>query len=765
MTNLQREQILRQAADAYHNGDPTMSDADFDFYRTIHIARREQTPDDPIWEDTILDKVGAAPAAQSGFRKVRHSSQMMSLDNVFVGDDGSIDEVIAWLNKLDGEGVLIIAEPKIDGLSVRLRYVDGNLVSAVTRGDGFTGDDVTENVKASGMVPTSLSLPVHGLLEINGEVYMSFGTFAALNLIQAAASEDPYANPRNAAAGILRRKDPTQVRGLSFLAHGVPVGNFQGNYGMEMERLEGLGLRVPIHRMLFRDARDTVNDMPIDLAWLEDVVKDCNFPTDGVVLKVASLSRQDQMGCTSRAPRWAVAVKFQQEEVETTLKAITIQVGRSGVLTPVAELEPVLVDGTTVSRASLHNEDQINRLGVRPGDRVVIRKAGAIVPEVMRKVPGAALPKELSTAEDPHRAEAASMYGVPEGEVTEAQRFTGKSSNFGAAYGMLTGHYDIGAALGGKCPSCGGEIEQRQTAGRAIVKGAYGGAKVWACTNTSECPAQLAARIEHMASRDCLNLDQLGGEACDAIANQEGMGGLIRHPLDILEKGAPWFARLTWTTESGGTMTFGESRAAKVALAIQAAWRLPLNHWIAALGIPTIGKNTSKEISRLVRNSESLMNAFTAPAGLFWQMCNSYDNEVKKAWYEELKAQYAISPRLGPVSLKKLVEFVSSQEGQYAVQMIPYSVVSDNFAPVPAKVDTSVAGPIAGKTFVITGTLSLPREHFVKLIEEAGGKVSGSVSKSTDYLLAGDKAGSKLAKAKSLGVAVLTEEEFNNLVV
>ncbi len=771
-----------------------MTDTEFDAMWKEHTDSRAATPGDPVWQDTILDRIGAEPSAQSGFVKIAHSVPLMSLDNVFVGDDGSIDEILRWINrtwKTLGVDLQIIGEPKIDGLSLRLVYFNGELQTAATRGDGSIGEDVTANVIASGIVPLRLHLPVHGMLEINGETYMTFRNFEVLNARQADLGLPLYANPRNAAAGILRRKDPTQARGLSFLAHGVAVGAVEADYVREMLRLNGLGLNTPRQKSLkiagelpTRDD-EFQSDAGHTAMWLNAVNDDLNYPVDGVVLKVARFAFQEELGCTSRAPRWAIAVKFQQEEVETTLKEITIQVGRSGVLTPVAELEPVLVDGTTVSRATLHNEDHVNRLGVRPGDRVVIRKAGAIIPEVLRVVEGGnAIPSRHSTAEfsreqldtaraelltvgnmieagqlpaefDVYRRIAASAYGVADDEVTDEQRKDAKSLAFWTAY-TPAWKYHLGWATQWTCPSCG---EKSVVAQRDEKKGSV----KWLCSNTLRCPAQLAARIEHMASRDCLNIDQLGGEVCDAIARQEGAGGLIRHPFDVMGKRAPWFARLTWETESGGRMTFGESRAAKVEAAILATRTLPLNRWIAALGIPSIGKNTSKEISRLVRNVEALGNACSAPAGLFYQMIISYEEDPKKEFYETLKTRYAISPRLGPVSLGRLMDFVSSDDGMHALRLIPASVVSDNYAPEPTKVDPASAGPLTGKTFVITGTLSQPREHFQKLIEGAGGKVSGSVSKSTDYLLAGDKAGSKLAKAGSLGVTIIDEQGLQEL--
>lgn len=792
--NIRIENILTEATDAYHNGCPIMTDAEFDRLWAEHKTNRAATPDDPIWQNTVLDRVGARPLDQSGFAKVRHSSPMLSLDNVFLKDGGDASEVIAWLGKLweqaeQYEMFTVIGEPKIDGLSVRVTYVDQRLVSVVTRGDGETGDNVTAN--ACGFIPSTIGVDAPALLEVSGEVFMTSASFEEINAKQEKLGEELYANPRNAAGGMLRRKDPSTVSGLSFLAHGVVKGATTPRYDTDMRLLTHYGIptveqgTLHVRGKATGDANPFVPGVSVLTSWLYTIYEGAAFPVDGVVLKLPMFADHERLGATSRAPRWAVAVKFRQEEVETTLRGITVQVGRSGVLTPVAELEPVLVDGSTVSRATLHNEAQINRLGVRPGDRVVIRKAGAIIPEVVRRVETAApdstenrLPIDLARIElnnigfeirenggkvpegtDVHRRVAARVHAIPEGSVTEEQRRAAEALTFMAAYSPDSrGSFHLGSAIAWECPSCG----QKSV---VAIQDEPEGDRRWICNNALRCPAQMSARIEHMASRDCLNLDQLGGEACDAIANQEGAGGLIRHPFDILSKRAPWFARLTWTTESGGSMTFGESRAAKVEAAIQAAENLPLHRWIAALGIPTIGKNTSKEISRLCRTPESVMNACQCPDGLFWQMINSYEHEVRRVRYEKLKARYAVSSRLGPVSLRNLVDFFDSDAGRYAYGLIPASVRSDNFSPEPPKVTVSSSdAPLSGKNFVITGTLSLPREHFVKVIEEKGGKVAGSVSKNTDYLLAGEKAGSKLAKAGSLGVQVLSEAEFSAML-
>jgi len=731
------EEKLREAAEAYYNGTPNMSDRDYDSLWREHTLLRGMFPDDPAFKDTILDRVGAAPSDRSGFQKVAHSVKMESLDNAFVASDGSIGDVFKWLNRIN-ESIpstsRIIAEPKIDGLSLRVTYVDGHLLQAVTRGNGAVGDDVTANVIAASIVPLVLSGLCYGKLSINGEVYMPFYEFQNLCLRAKTAGEDVPANPRNAASGILRRKDPAKVahQGLRFMTHGIAEGATELGYDMETYRLNKLGLQFPFQRAMLANGMVTdTSGVQISLAWLKEIVEASDYPVDGVVLKVCGYSFRDQLGSTSRAPIWAIAVKFQQEEVETTLNGITVQVGRTGTLAPVAELEPVEVDGTVVSRASLHNQGQINRLNLRIGDRVIIRKAGAIIPEVLRSVTY----EELKAAE-PALQGARAMFNLPD-------------------------------HIGHQCPSCGsGNIVTRDImlkAGRAVGKSTsvkVPDAIVWACGNTAGCPAQLAARIEYMAGRDCLNLEGLGTEACDAIANQGGMGGLIRHPFDILEKQAPWFARLTWETASGGRMTFGESRAMKVVQAIKRAQLLPLDRWIASLGIHTIGKNTSKEITRLAMSVNSLMTATTHETGLFYKMLASHDGS-DKVTYNMLKERYAVSHHLGPVSLRNLCEFVASEAGCYALDKIPDAVKSDNYSPEPPKEKT---GALAGKTFVVTGTLSAPRNEIHALIEANGGKIASSISKSTDVLVAGDKAGSKLKKAADLGIPVWDEEQLGKAV-
>jgi len=703
-----REELLTKAAAAYHNGASTdgMTDAVWDKHWREHAAARAENPDDPVWECTILDKVGAVSTSGS---KVRHSEPMLSLDNVFVGENDSITELLAWLlSKRNSLGMCaIVAEPKIDGLSVRLTYVDGHLKLAATRGDGFYGEDVTANVRAGKLVPLHMNVaPASGnTTEVGGEVFMAYDVLAALNKVRVAAGDPPYANPRNAAAGILRRSDPSEAHHLSFLAHGV-VDLEGGSYSAAAQRLDGMRF-VPRRRFL-----GSLEELEgrLGSSLFEHLFGSFGswIPTDGLVFKLDGAAERALMGETSRAPRWAVALKFKQEQVETTLNAITVQVGRTGTLTPVGELDPVEVDGSVVSRVTLHNEDQVNRLNLCVGDRVVIQKAGGVIPQLVESVT--------------HR------------------EIESKKGEIRPPFSLL-GH------VGGKCPRCGSaDVGLRMNADKSSDK--RGTLASYACLDPS-CSAQMAARIEHMASRACLDLDMLGGEAAVAVAALR-----IPHPFTVLLWPDTLFASLTWPTQSGGKMTMGKSRGQKVYQAIQRASELPLSRWLASLGIPAVGKNTSKEISRLCRTREDVILACVSPTGLFKAMLDD------EATFSATKATFGISHHLGPVSVRKLVEFCGDVVNRDYMRAIPDSVVSDNYDPLPSE----PSGALAGKTFVVTGTLSESRSVIQKWITDAGGTAGSSVSKKTDYLVAGEKAGSKLKKANDLGVAVLTEDDLKALI-
>lgn len=715
-----RERQLREASEAYYNGTPIMEDAEFDKLWRVHQAVREEFPDAEVWKDTILDQVGVAPA---GDRKVKHSSKMMSLDNVFVGEGGDITEIKEWVDKTlakIGPDSDLVLEPKIDGLSVRVTYEDSKLVRVVTRGDGETGDDVTHIIRKAKLLPGELSnmfspapdKPAFPAMDIefNAEVYMSQQDFLHLVEAQAAADEKVASNPRNAASGILMSKSGANCNYLSIIPHGVTESFRQ--YGCEdyngaMIMLAAVtGLALPEFAMLHAGSVEHLQET------LEEL-KNQDYPTDGVVIKVNNLDEFATLGNTSRAPRGAVAVKFEQPEVETTLNSITVQVGRTGVLTPVAELEPVELDGSVVSRATLNNQDHMDRLGIQVGDTVRIRKAGAIIPEIVESV----TQREFL-------------------EIAQKQELKVKIDKRASA--------PLPDLIGHKCPSCGStDLQVREE-----------GATVWYCVNPG-CPAQLAAKLEHIASRQCLNIDQMGKEVCEEIAFRVSSGidtgHQVNHPFDVLHNPVSYFANLSWKTENGKKMTLGESRAKKLVASIEKAKKLPLNRWITACGIHTIGVNTGKEISRLFFNFAELQDLAGTEGSTSAHAVRHIANGGNKDDYASLK----ISHHLGPVSAKNLVEWVKANE-EFVWNLHYYKIESDNYGPIPKE----ATGGFAGKTFVITGTLSMPRDHFKKLIEDNGGKVGGSVSAKTDVLLAGEKAGSKLKKAQDLGVEIWDEEKF-----
>ena len=387
------ERQLREASDAYYNGTPVMEDWEFDALWRNHQENRQTLPDDPTWSDTILDRVGA-PVADGGFKKVAHAIPMLSLDNVFEAEDGGCDALTRWLDnikRLYGGDVAVVAEPKIDGLSLELVYENGILQDAITRGDGVLGESVIQNVAPHMSIPLSI-IPDRpwngagsydhtiGLVYVRGEVYMPMDTFARLNKELLASGKKPMSNPRNAAAGALRLYDPNESikRGLKFLAYNTSGWESESvTHSADMYRLAALGFDVPARCQFAVDNEPSISEIR------QSILQGLNFATDGLVFKIDHYQIQRGMGETSRAPRWAIAYKFQQPKVVTKLREITVQVGRSGALTPVGILEPVQVDGSVVSRVTLHNEDQVNKLGLYVGAKVIIEKAGAIIPSVV----------------------------------------------------------------------------------------------------------------------------------------------------------------------------------------------------------------------------------------------------------------------------------------------------------------------------------------------------------------------------------------------
>lgn len=744
-----REQTLTEANEAYHNAIPILTDANYDaVWREHELDRKEH----PLYWDrddrnylfgeggSILDKVGAAPSPASGFSKVRHGRPMLSINDVFEGDGvGQYEELLAFVldmeKKLGNLAWPMQVEPKVDGLALKLIYGNGHLKIAVTRGDGEFGDDVTDNIRISGIAPQSVrpnaawdgtsEHPLHAdHLEVIGEVYMPLKAFEAANAERGKEGLQLWANPRNAASGSLKLLDEAELRKrpLAFVRH--------DGYSPAIQEIPTIEFCL-------------VYDWEALVKAIEQVRGgDHPFAIDGAVVKLASGGSRNIAGMGTRAPNWACAFKFKPVQVETVLRDIVVQVGRSGALTPVAVLEPVLVDGSTVSAATLHNEDHIRSLGLLIGDTVVLQKAGAIIPEITKSVTYARVAERVAQ-EVSARGARADQPADPVGRVM-------------AALEKERPPFSLVAHLGGKCPSCGSDkLEKQATQG--------GDGARWCCTNVS-CHAQMAAKIQHACSRKCLDIEGIGEEAANAAA---GAFAPAAHAFDVVRmivNGSAQLANLQWDTASGGVMTFGAHRAAKALQAGSRAKSLPLHRWLFALGIPSIGENTSKEISRLFSSGMDLMvlcaqdtvDRCHVAADALIRITEGEDKNSTK-----LKP-LAISSHLGPVSCKALLDFSRTEYGQEALRHLAgWGIKSENYDPVPVASDDK---PLFGKSFVITGTLSVGRDEMKALIESKGGKVSGSVSKKTDYLVVGENAGSKAAKAQELGVQVLTEAALRDML-
>ena len=567
---------------------------------------------------------------------------------------------------------------------------------------------------------------IPAILEIRGEIFMPNSAFAAMNEERDEAGLPTFANPRNATAGTLKQLDPKIVatRPLAFLAHGL--GAYEG---------ELLETETDFHELL--DSLSIPRNEPVRIArnlgellagvkFFSQHRHDIDHATDGVVVKVLDRAEREQLGATSRAPRWAAAYKFLPEQKETTLRDISIQVGRTGVLTPVAELDPVLISGSTVSRATLHNQDEITKKGIYIGAKVLVEKAGEIIPAIVKVI-------------DPDPA-------IPPFSL-----------------------YDF---VAGKCPSCQAPITQED------------GFVAWRCTNF-ECPAQAVTAISHFAARKALDIDGLGETVAEALVRH----GHAKSPLDLFSLTVETLANLNLGTEES-PRRFGEKNAAKVIAALEAARAKPLHKWLFAMGIRQLGESAAKELSRLFNDlNDVVSNPFlskiaergikdawlksnpikptTKPITAEQSQCRaeiaSIYRPIVKNLNDELE-QYSISPELGGVAAQNTIDYFQSEAGKQVLgklSLLGINPLSENYAPA----SSSNTGKLVGKIFVITGTLSEPREHFQNLIESHGGKVSSSVTSKTDFLLAGENAGSKAKKAEELGVKKLTEDDLTKILV
>jgi len=647
--------------------DPAIPDSEYDRLlrelqelEALHPELR--TPDSPT------RRVGSAPLRD--FAQVTHTVPMLSLNNAF-----SEAEVVAFDRRVreglgrEEEQIEYAVEPKFDGLAVTLRYEAGLFVRGATRGDGYTGEDVTANLRTVRAIPMRLTGGVvPALLEVRGEVLMLRRDFERLNDQARATGEKTFVNPRNAAAGSLRQLDSriTARRRLSFFAYGV--GQVEGmalpaTHSAIMDWLAELHFPVAPQRQVVRGVAGL-------LAFFETLGKrreSLPYDIDGAVYKVNRLADQEALGYVARAPRFALAHKYPAQEELTTVEAIDVQVGRTGALTPVARLKPVFVGGVTVTNATLHNEDEVRRKDVRVGDTVIVRRAGDVIPEVVGVV----------LKHPPHR------------DLEEQAR---------PVFRMVE-----------SCPVCGAPVLRLE--GEAAAR----------CTNGLACPAQRKQAILHFASRRAMDIEGLGDKLVEQLVDK----GLVSTPADLYG--------LTHE-QVAGLERMADKSAANLIQAIDASRGRPLARFIYALGIRHVGEQTAKDLARRFGTLDALMRA---------------DEDALMG-----------VPDVGPVVAASIVAFFREAHNRAVIEALGRA-----HAWADGEVRPAVAGPLAGKTLVLTGTLpTLTRDEAKALIEAAGGKAAGSVSKKTDYVVAGAEAGSKLEKAQELGVKIIDEASLKALL-
>jgi DNA ligase (NAD+) len=746
---------------------PEISDFEYDrlYQELLDLEKRFPelvTPDSPS------QRVGGAPV--EGFARVKHRVPMLSLEKVEAAEHPTAEEEPdrARRNRLQDENTLprlleydrnlrkllgrdrieYVLEPKVDGVSIGVHYERGRLVLGVTRGDGQYGDDITANLRTVRSIPLTLDLKdPPPWLEVRGEAYIATRDFEALNARLAAEGEKPFPNARNATAGTLKLLDPRLVARRPIRAVFYAVGACEGiAWETQAELLRDLarfGLPTQPRWWLCRDIEEVLRVYREEVVCHYDETRDLRtqvpYDIDGVVLKVNRLADWPRIPAKARAPGYAIVHKPVPwiTPAETVLRGITVQVGRTGVLTPVAELEPVFVQGSTISRATLHNEEEIRRKDIRIGDTVVIRKAGMVIPEVV--------------------------------EVVKAKRPPG------------TKPFDLVAHVGGKCPACGGPIAREKIAGGA------GEEVAWRCQNVAGCPAQLTRRLEFFAHRKALDIEALGGIVAEKLVEH----GLVREPLDLFDLPEDKLAALNLGTDEQPRV-FGAKNAAKVKEALERARTLPLHRWLLALAIPEVGEQTAWQLAQVHPSLEALADSqilrdirdlAALRAERKTVSPRSRDNPpqtpaelaARTRRYEQLGAEIArIEERLersgaraqltevGPVVAGSVLDYFASPAGQRVLRRLRELGIRPAGAsatPAPA------TGPLAGKTVVLTGTLpTLTRDEAAALIRQAGGTVSNSVSKNTDYVLAGENPGSKLDKARALGVLVIDEAQFRKLL-
>jgi DNA ligase (NAD+) len=785
-------EIRRHDHAYYVEGRQIISDREYDALFKELQALETDFPE-LITPESPTQRVGGAPSEK--FARVKHLMPMLSLDKLSASDHPTKDEQpdrdrrnraqdkqtleglrafdVTIRKHLGRDKVQYIIEPKVDGVSISVHYRHGKLALGVTRGDGTEGDDITTNLKTVRGIPLELNLKnPPALLEMRGEAYMAIKEFDAVNAQLAAAGEKPFPNARNATAGTLKQLDPKLVAQRPIRAVFYATGACDGiGFKTHSEMLEALArFGLPTQKLWWVcNGIDEVLKIYADKVVAhydedKDLRRQLPYEIDGIVLKVNSLADWKNIPGRSRAPGYAIVHKPVPwiTPAETVLKAITVQVGRTGVLTPVAELEPVFVQGSTVARATLHNEDEIRRKDIRVGDTVVIRKAGMVIPEIF--------------------------------EVVKTRRPPGAKE------------FDLFKHVGGKCPACGGPIAKEKMSGGETDEVA------WRCQNIAGCPAQLTRRVEYFAQRKALDLESLGGIVAEKLLER----GLIKEPLDLFDLKLETLGKLNLGTDDE-PRTFGEKNATKILDALQRAKTAPLSRWILALAISDVGENTAQELAKIHRNLDALSDSkllrliadegkksaelqkeieqivsrnpalklvadhqrkkieaeierFQTELKILEESKSAANSQQRSSLKNKIKTRenrlltVGLSEEIGPVVAKSIIGFFSSDSGRRILKRLHELGIN----PVENVEGQNIAGagasPFLGKTFVLTGTLpTLTREEATAKIEALGGKVSGSVSNKTDFVLAGAEAGSKLTKAQELGIKILDEPEFLKL--
>ena len=664
-----RAEIERHDARYYREAMPEITDAEYDRLKRELASLEARFPE---LASTASPTEQVGDDRTEGFVTYRHRERMMSLDNTYSEEE--LREFHARLVKLLGrEALRYVVEPKVDGLAVSLTYERGRLVRAVTRGNGIEGDDITANVRTIGSLPETLAvLPDRAMpevIEIRGEIYMTLAEFERINRQREEAGEPLYANPRNLAAGTIKQLDPREVaaRKLEIVLYGIgyaePAQVLPVTQAGYHELVKAWGLPT-VEKFWTADGIDAVWAAVLELDRMRDRFA---YATDGAVVKLDAIPWQREAGATSKSPRWAMAYKFAAEQAETELLAITIQVGRTGVLTPVAELAPVQLAGTTVSRATLHNRDEIARKDIRVGDFVRVEKAGEIIPAVVG----------VNTA---RRRPQCTPYAFPE-----------------------------------TCPVCGTGVVQLE--GEVALR----------CPNY-ECPVQVQRRVQHFASKACVDIDGLGTAMVEALVNK----GWVRSIPDL------------YRLRRDQLLTLGknvEKSTGNLLAAIETSKHAELWRFVHGLGIPHVGAAAAKDLAKVFGSLEALAEA----------KFDDFIGEKKTSRIEGIGETMALA----------IIDHFNDPRNRTLIA----ELASLGVAPTAPAAGGPKGTALAGKTFVLTGTLpTLTREAAAAMIEAEGGKVSGSVSKKTHYVLAGEEAGSKLEKAKSLGVPVIDEAEFRRML-